>query len=173
MKIRLNTITTLGVALGFGLLLNAPSAFSQTGQDPAPDPQVEAQASTLPAPRAEAFRLSSVRDIELGMTVDQVKAKLGKPDVADDAGMYFTLSGGDSVQIGLDADKKVRTVAAIYAAGSKSAPTIQDVLGTDEAAADGDIYKMERYPDAGYWVSYSRSGSDKKPLVVVTMRKIF
>jgi hypothetical protein len=92
--------------------------------------------------------------------------------VQDDSGLLFSLSGGDSVQIGLDENKHVRTVAEIYAAGSKNAPSLKEVFGPDEQEVSGDTYKMERYSDAGYWVSYSRSNSKDKPIVVVTMRKI-
>jgi len=121
--------------------------------------------TTVPAVR-------TVRDVQLGMSLDDVKKKLGKPDVQDDTGVLFSLSGGDSVQIALDEKKEVKVVAAIYAPGSKIAPSLKDIFGPDAVDATGDTYKMERYPDAGYWISYSRSNSQDKPIVVVTMRKI-
>ncbi|HEY2846353.1 MAG TPA: hypothetical protein VGI80_00960, partial [Pyrinomonadaceae bacterium] len=71
-----------------------------------------------------------------------------------------------------DADKHVRTVAAIYAAGSKHAPAFKDIFGSSAEETNGDVYKMERYTDAGYWVSYSRTNSQDKPIVVVTIKKI-
>jgi len=128
--------------------------------------------ATTPAKKVVQPALKAIREVELGMSVDDVKHKLGKPDVEDDTGMYFTLNGGDSVQIGLGPDKKVRTVASIYAAGSKNAPSAQEVLGADADSTDGDTYKMIRYPDAGYWVSYSKTNSKDKPVVIVTMRKL-
>ena len=36
------------------------------------------------------------------MSIDDVKKKLGRPEVQDESGLLFSLSGGDSVQIGLD-----------------------------------------------------------------------
>ena len=34
-------------------------------------------------------------------------------------------------------------------------------FGIDVPAKDGTVFKMERYPKAGYWISYTRtSGSD-------------
>jgi len=135
-------------------------------------PAAPAAVATTPAKKVVQPALKAIREVELGMSVDDVKHKLGKPDVEDDTGMYFTLNGGDSVQIGLGPDKKVRTVASIYAAGSKNAPSAQEVLGADADSTDGDTYKMIRYPDAGYWVSYSKTNSKDKPVVIVTMRKL-
>jgi len=53
-----------------------------------------------------------------------------------------------------------------------NAPDAKSVLGEDvEAKADGSMYKLVRYPEAGYWVSYSRTAGNS-PLVIVTMQKI-
>ena len=51
-------------------------------------------------------------------------------------------------------------------------PTCKDVLGADEQAKpDGSLYKMMRYPKAGYWVSYSRTAGNS-PTITITMQKI-
>ena len=39
------------------------------------------------------------------------------------------------------------------------------------AGADGRLYKLVRYPTAGYWVAYSRTTGDA-PVVSVTMKKM-
>jgi hypothetical protein len=39
-----------------------------------------------------------------------------------------------------------------------------------EAKPDGSMYKMTTYPQAGYWVAYSRTPGDA-PLVMITMQK--
>ena len=47
-----------------------------------------------------------------------------------------------------------------------------EVLGVEiTPKKNGTIYKLVRYPDAGYWVAYSRTAG-KSPIVSVTMRKI-
>lgn len=153
----------------------AGAAFAQAPDDQddktgTPTPEVAQPAP--PAPPALTPAIDSVREVEIGMTVDQVREKLGKPTVEDGTGLYFDLDKGDSVQIGLDPDKKVRTIAAIYAAGSKTAPSFTDVFGPTEGETEGDVYKLERYPEAGYWVSYSRTNSKDKPVVVVMLRRI-
>jgi hypothetical protein len=46
------------------------------------------------------------------------------------------------------------------------------VLGTEiEVKPDGSIYKLLRFPKAGYWVSYSRTAGDA-PLITITMKKM-
>lgn len=169
----------IGIALSLSLFAAAATAQTQPpASTPAADSAAKLQppkiAATASAPAKEAAMpmVHSVRDVELGMSVDEVKKKLGKPEVQDDTGLYFSLSGGDAVQIGLDENKHVRTVAAIYAAGSKGAPAFKDVFGSSTEDGTGDLYKMQRYPEAGYWVSYSRTNSQDKPVVVVTIKKI-
>ena len=45
------------------------------------------------------------------------------------------------------------------------------VIGTDiEARPDGSLYQMKTYPQAGYWVAYSRTAGDS-PMVMITMQK--
>jgi hypothetical protein len=51
------------------------------------------------------------------------------------------------------------------------APTPLAVIGTDiEAKPDGSLYQMKTYPQAGYWVAYSRTAGDS-PMVIITMQK--
>jgi hypothetical protein len=44
------------------------------------------------------------------------------------------------------------------------------VLGTAiEGKPDGALYKLVQYPQAGYWVAYSRTDGDE-PLTIITMQ---
>jgi hypothetical protein len=46
------------------------------------------------------------------------------------------------------------------------------VLGTElQAKPDGSMYQLNRYPEAGYWVSYNRTAGDK-PIITITMQKM-
>lgn len=170
----------LWIGLAFIFACAAVSVPAQTAQQANGPANQTAKIESAPPPASAPAKaavalqpaIHALRDVELGMSADDAKHKLGKPEVQDETGMYFNLSGGDSVQIGLGADKKVSTIAIIYAAGGKNAPSLSDVFGPDVEKADGDTYKMVRYPDAGYWVSYSRSNSADKPVVVVTIKKM-
>ena len=49
---------------------------------------------------------------------------------------------------------------------------LKQILGSDlEAKADGSVYKMVRFPKAGYWLSYNRTGG-AAPMTSITLQKI-
>jgi hypothetical protein len=66
----------------------------------------------------------------------------------------------------------VSAISIDFMSGASAVPTAKEVLGTEpEAKADGSVYKMLRYPKAGYWVSYSRTAGSS-PTTTITMQKI-
>ena len=118
--------------------------------------------------------IKGLREVTLGMTVEQVKDTLGKPDVEDKTGLFFTPTKTESVQIGLDPKGTVRTIAVIYSEGDKNAPDFEDIFGpkVEKPETKDTVYKMVRYPEAGYWVSFSLSNPGSKPTTRVTMRRL-
>jgi hypothetical protein len=148
----------------------------------------ETQNSTTPAPAASPQTaktettsivvkpvVTELRGVSLGMTTSDVKEKLGKPLSEDDTSMFYSFSDTESAQIGLGPNGKVRTIALIYSKGDTDAPKFQDIFGPEAqvaAADDGRVYKMVRYPTAGFWIAYSKIGEDKNALTTVTMKKI-
>ena len=116
--------------------------------------------------------LTNYKEIKIGMAADEVKERLGKAKVEDKDGFYYEISDDESAQILLDADKKVRFISVMYS--GENSPKFEDVFGKEtavETQPDGRIYKLIRYPEAGYWVAYSRTAGDK-PTVTVTMQKL-
>ena len=84
------------------------------------------------------------KGVRIGMSADECRAKLGAPTDKGDAQDFYAVS---------------------------EKPTPKSVFGADiEAKADGSLYKMVRYPKAGYWLSYSRTPGDS-PMVIITMQK--
>jgi len=134
-----------------------------------------ATAVPLPTPPVNAAKMSEFRGIKIGMTKDDVKKTIDKdPVVSDDSGFYYEFSDKETAQISLDSDKKVRAIAVMYSAVDDSTPKLTDVLGADakvKPTADGQVYDMVRYPAAGYWISYNRSGGDS-PRVTIMIQKI-
>mgnify|MGYP001225587387 CR=1 FL=1 len=132
-------------------------------------------ADPLPTPPVNAAKMAEFRGVKIGMTKDEVKKTIDKdPVVSDDSGFYYEFSDKETAQISLDSDKKVRAIAVMYSAVDDSTPKLADVLGADakvKPAADGQVYDMVRYPDAGYWISYNRSGGDS-PRVTIMIQKI-
>lgn len=112
------------------------------------------------------------KGISIGMVADEVRKKLGTPADKSDTQDFFMFSEKESAQVFYDKDHKVMAVSVNYVGDDSGAPLPKLVLGTDiEAKADGAMYKLVRYPDAGYWVSYNRTGGGD-PLVTVTMQKM-
>ena len=119
--------------------------------------------------------ITDLKGVKIGMTKDEVKEKLGKPSTGDKTGLVYTISKIETAQIGLDSKGNVRTVALIYSDEDANAPKFADIFGPDvpmETKKNGSVYKLVRYPSAGFWIAYSRSIVDKKPLTTITMRKI-
>jgi hypothetical protein len=134
---------------------------------PAP---VAASAKAEPADDGPAFQ--EYKGVRIGMTTDEARKKLGSPTDKGDAQDFYLLSEKESVQVMYDGAHKVSALALIYMNAGANVPTAKAVLGADlEAKPDGSLYKLVRYPKAGYWVSYSRTAGDA-PIVSVTMQKI-
>ena len=115
--------------------------------------------------------LRDYKGVTIGMTVDQVHAKLGTPREASKGQEYYPRSESEFVQVIYDSAQRVRVVAVTYV-GEGDAPPVKDVLGEEVTpAADGAIHKVVNYPVAGYSVSYYRTrGTD--PLITVTLQKL-
>jgi len=149
------------------VLFAAASAVSAQNSDTAAKP--------VATPAVKAGQMSEFRGIKIGMAKDQVKKVIDKdPVVSDDSGFYYVFSDSESAQISLDSDKKVRAIAVMYSSVDASTPKLTDVLGKDASAKpaeNGQVYDMVRYPEAGYWISYNRSGGDS-PSVTIMIQKI-
>lgn len=161
----------------FAVLFSA-SAFAQDKRPraaTAAEAPVEQKAPETTTPQVPAPLVDDINGITLGMTADDVKSKLGKPDTSDSATMYYDLDKGEQVQLRLDADKKVSMIAGIYTGKNADAPDFSEVFGPAAQPVpqqNGTIYKLVRYPSAGYWVAYSRLELDNGPMTTVTLQKI-
>ena len=130
-------------------------------------PAAKADPADDDAPAFQEFK-----GVRIGMTADEARKKLGSPTDKGDTQDFYLVSEKASMQVMYDAAHKVTALALIYMDAGTAAPPPKAVLGTDiEAKPDGSLYKLVRYPKAGYWVSYSRTAGDA-PIVSVTMQKI-
>ena len=112
------------------------------------------------------------RGIQLGMAAEEVRKKLGNPTDKGDEQDFFMLNDAESAQIFYDKTKKVMAISANFLQGAQNVPTPKALFGEELAAKpDGSVYKMLRYPKAGYWLSYSKTAGDS-PLISVTLQKI-
>lgn len=137
--------------------------------------------SNAQAPRKVAASLGAGEDsalfleyrgVQLGMTADEVRKKLGDPKEKGDEQDFYIFSESETAQFLYDKTRKVTTISADFMTVGNKTPTAKDVFGADvEAKADGSIYKMVRYTKAGYWISFNRT-SGASPMTTVTLQRI-
>ena len=117
-------------------------------------------------------RTAEYRSIKIGTTAEEVRNKLGKATIDDKDGFYYRFSDEEFAQIRLGPEINVRLIAVTYS--GKNAPKVTDVFGNKvkvETKPDGSIYKLVRYPNAGYWLAYSSTASEN-PTITVTMQEL-
>ena len=156
-----------------GLILTAPLIEAQQKAN-APGPQqvatmLNSSNSKTATPNVPVFK--DYRGITIGMTSKEVRDKLDdlKKGERQD---FMTSSDGESAQIFYDQSGKVTAISVDYFGDNSNPPSPDLILGvTLEAKADGSMYQLKRYPEAGYWVSYNRTAGDK-PIITITMQKI-
>jgi hypothetical protein len=130
-----------------------------------------ARAQTTNAAKADKPLYLDYKGVQIDMSQEEVRKKLGAPKDKDDSQDFYLFSEQETAQVFYRA-KKVFAVSVSYMGAKASAPGPKAVIGTElEPAADGRIYKIVRYPEAGYWVSYSRISGDE-PMITVTMQKL-
>ena len=112
------------------------------------------------------------RGVQLGMTADEVRKKLGAPKEKGEDQDFYIFSDSETAQFLYDKTHKVTTISADFMTVGNKTPTAKDVFGADvEAKADGSVYKMVRYTKAGYWISFNRT-SGTSPMTTVTLQRI-
>jgi hypothetical protein len=158
----------LSASLVFAAVLAwvAPRAFAQnTPQEPAPQ-----QTSATPQP-ADAPLYSEFKGLKLGASRDEARKRLGNAQEKEKTQDFFVLSDRERARVYYDDKGSVSAIIVTYVGKSAGAPAPQAVLGSEvEAKPDGSMYKMVNYPNAGYWVAYSRTAGDE-PLTIITMQR--
>ena len=151
-RVRVFTIAVLGAALAS--LLTVPIAQSQHKSED------------------DSSVLHDYRGIQLGMLANDVRKKLGEPRDKSDQQDFYLFGESETAQIVYDKTGKVVTISADFLTAGSGVPTCKQVLGAEvEAKADGSVYKLMRFPKAGYWLSYNRTAG-ASPLTTVTLQKI-
>lgn len=113
------------------------------------------------------------KGVAIGMTAPEVVEKLGAPASETAEGYFYMYTEFETAQVLFDVNKKVRTISVIYTAEFPNPPKFADVFGktaVDESKPDGSVFKMMRYEDAGYWVSYNRMAGEQAMVIVVIQK---
>ncbi len=115
---------------------------------------------------------SDFKGVRIGMTADAARKKLGSPrDKSAEMDLYV-FNDTQAVQVFYDKAGAVSAISIDFMSGANGIPTAKQVLGAEaDPKTDGSVYKLLRYPKAGYWVSYSRTAGSS-PTTTITMQKI-
>jgi hypothetical protein len=136
----------------------------QNQQPKAPDVAAQVPVATVAPLYAE------YKGVRLGMSADEVRQKLGRPKETGKEQDLFVFSDTERARVYYDSAKKATAIISTFIGKASNAPTPEAVLGTAvEAKPDGTLYKLVQYPEAGYWVAYSRTAGDE-PLTIITMQ---
>ncbi len=154
------------------LAVAAAGSPAFAAQEPADTAVAGARPAAATSAAAPAPVYSKYRGVTLGASADEVHKALGKPSIKDKTTETYMPSDGETAVVYYDGDGKANAVVVTYAGADAKAPAPKDVLGADlETDADGMANKMVRYPEAGYWISYSKLAGEN-PYVIVTMKRI-
>ncbi len=127
------------------------------------------EAKTAATANVPAYK--DYRGVTIGMSADEVRGKLDRIKKGEHQDV-LVFSEHESAQIYYDDKGKVTAISIDYFGDTSAAPTPDAVLGAALTAKDdGSMYQLNRYPDAGYWVSYNRTAGDK-PIITITMQKM-
>ena len=127
-----------------------------------------------PPAKSEEPVFLEYRGVKIGWLADDVRKKLGSPaNKGDEQDFYVFNENKETCQIYYDkATSKVTAISVDFSNGAREVITPQQVFGEDiEAKSDGSKSRLVRYPKAGFWVSYNRTGGDS-PIVTVTIQKM-
>lgn len=155
------------------LILAFSIANGQTSSSPSMQEEVATaiEKSASNATTANVPLFTDYRGVTIGMTGEEVRAKLeglNKGERQD----FLVFSERESAQIYYDDQGKVIAISIDYFGDNSNPPSADAVLGAAlQAKSDGSMYQLNRYPNAGYWVSYNRTAGEK-PIVTITMQKM-
>lgn len=115
---------------------------------------------------------TAYRGVRIGSTAAEARKALGDPVDKSDAQDIYVFNEKEIATIVYDKDKKVVTISVDFMGDGSNPPTAIQVVGTaPPAKPDGSTNMTVRYPKAGYWVCYNKSGATPAT-VSVTMQKM-
>jgi cytoskeletal protein RodZ len=146
-------------------------ATSQTTKTSQTTGTQAAQTQTTSAPADEPL-YSEFKGVRIGTSQIEARKRLGNPEVKSKEMDIFSFSDKQRARVAYDANGNAVAVVVTYIGKNADAPAPKSILGTDaDSKPDGSLYKMLRFPKAGYWVSYTRTPGDD-PMTVIAIQKI-
>ena len=117
-------------------------------------------------------RYVDYKGVKIGMTADDVHQRLGQPSQKVDEQEFYVISEKETAQICYEPTGTVCTISVDYFGEASGAPDYKSVVGDEiEVRPDGSMWRLVRYPKAGFWVSYNRSAGTT-PTTTITIQKL-
>lgn len=112
------------------------------------------------------------KGVMIGMPMEEARSALGSARDRSDTQDLYVYSDKETVQVFYDPDKTVSAVSITFTGNFEKAPEPKAVFGEEvKANPDGGIFKMVRYPKAGFWISYNKLVGDDT-MILIAMKKI-
>lgn len=160
------------------LVVSSPVSAQQAIETQGQSPEVASSRNSNKTDEVSTTRMEAkplytgFMGVELGMSADEVRNKLENLRDKGETQDFFVFSDRKSAQVFYDDQRKVKALSVDYVGDESEAPSPERVLGEAvEAKPDGSMHALKRYPEAGYWIAYSRTGG-KNPITTVTLQRM-
>lgn len=117
--------------------------------------------------------MNEYRGVKLGLTQEEVRQKLGKPNNSSETDEDYDLGNGNSMQVHYGADKKVDTIVLYFYSNDEKVPKFAEVIG------DGKIEKLNDTIEKGKLVDNNGKLSitmvhtgGASPMTVITIKRL-
>lgn len=115
---------------------------------------------------------SDYKGVRIGMSTDEARAKLGQPTQEFENQDFYVVSETETVQIFYDATHRITAISVDYLGDKSGAPDYKGIVGANiQVKPDGSMYKLVRYEQLGFWVSFNRTAGDLA-IITVTIQKM-
>ncbi len=115
---------------------------------------------------------SDYKGVRIGMSTDEARAKLGQPSQQFENQDFYIVSETETVQVFYDATHTITAISVDYLGDKSGAPNYKAIVGDNiQTKPDGSMYRLVRYEQLGFWVSFNRTAGE--PAVIsVTIQKM-